>query len=52
MTLTWVGLDILVRLIAKATSGLVHIMVYMMDPIAEAYGILLILLRSSDVEGL
>ena len=40
------------KLTPRFTSGLVHSMAYIIDPMAEAYGILLILLRSSDVEGL
>ena len=47
------GLDwyLLVQLRANETSGLVHNMAYMMDPIAEAYGISLILFSSSGVRG-
>ncbi|GJY25806.1 ribonuclease H-like domain-containing protein [Tanacetum coccineum] len=34
---------------AKETSGLIHVMAYMIDPIAEAYGTRLILSSSSSV---
>ena len=41
----------LVILSAYATSSLVHSIAYMIDPIVEAYGILLMLSLSSFVKG-
>src|SRR4051812_25849366 len=45
------GLDwyLLVKLIACATSGLIHSMTYIIDPMAEAYGILSIISLASLV---
>ena len=50
MTLTWVyDWYLLVILRAYDTSGLVHYITYMIDPIAKAYGVILMCVLSSCV---
>ena len=51
VTFTWISLDLLATLRAYETSRRVHIMAYMMEPITEAYGTLLMRLCSSFDEG-
>ena len=41
---------LLVTLKAKDTSGLVHIMAYMIEPIVEAYGTSLVLFSSASAQ--